>query len=262
MNAILQVILARHWRWTFKQRCVPYLRIVVMSATLDGERIAQWMDAPRISSPGRSFPVRIEYPPARAQESVEHHLARIAKQALEESAGDLLAFLPGRREIARAENVLSQTLQRDDVEIVALHGELSLAEQQLALAPAEEGTRRIVLATNVAESSVTLPGIRTVVDTGLAREPRFDPNSGFTRLETVTFRRHRPISAPVVLAAWRKARLIGSGRKAGGSIPREPRRSCRRSYPVSPWSLPHGAARNCLGLIHHRAVHWHKHASC
>ena len=164
----------------------PDLRIVVMSATLDGERIAQWLDAPRISSPGRSFPVRIDYPPARAQESVEHHLARVARQALNDSTGDVLAFLPGRREIARVQSVLSQTLQRDDVETVVLHGELSLAEQQLALAPAEEGMRRIVLATNVAESSVTLPGIRTVIDTGLAREPRFDPNSGFTRLETVT----------------------------------------------------------------------------
>ena len=164
----------------------PDLRIVVMSATLDGEHIAQWLDAPRISSPGRSFPVRIDYPPARAQESVEHHLARVARQALNDSTGDVLAFLPGRREIARVQSVLSQTLQRDDVETVALHGELSLAEQQLALAPAEEGMRRIVLATNVAESSVTLPGIRTVIDTGLAREPRFDPNSGFTRLETVT----------------------------------------------------------------------------
>ncbi len=164
----------------------PDLRIVVMSATLDGERVAQWLDAPRISSPGRSFPVRIDYPPARTQESVENHLARVARQALDESTGDVLAFLPGRREIARVQSVLSQTLQRDDVETVALHGELSLTEQQLALAPAEEGMRRIVLATNVAESSVTLPGIRAVIDTGLAREPRFDPNSGFTRLETVT----------------------------------------------------------------------------
>jgi ATP-dependent helicase HrpB len=163
----------------------PDLRIVVMSATLDGERIAQWLEAPRVSSPGRSFPVRIEYPPARTQESVEHHLARVVRQALDENPGDVLAFLPGRREIARVQNVLTQTLQQDDVEVVALHGELSLAEQQLALAPAEEGMRRVVLATNVAESSVTLPGIRAVADAGLAREPRFDPNSGFTRLETV-----------------------------------------------------------------------------
>ena len=164
----------------------PDLRIVVMSATLDGERIAQWLDAPRISSPGRSFPVRIEHPPARTQESIEHHLARVTRQALEENGGDVLAFLPGRREIARVQSVLLQTLQRDDVDVVALHGELSLAEQQLALAPAEPGMRRIVLATNVAESSVTLPGIRAVIDAGLAREPRFDPNTGFTRLETVT----------------------------------------------------------------------------
>ncbi len=163
----------------------PELRIVVMSATLDGERIAQWLDAPRLSSPGRSFPVRVEYPPARAQESVEHHLARVARQALMENEGDVLAFLPGRREIARAAQVLEASLERDDVEVLTLHGELSLSEQRHALAPAEAGSRRIVLATNVAESSVTLPGVRAVIDAGLAREPRFDPNSGFTRLETV-----------------------------------------------------------------------------
>ncbi|MGN6738854.1 ATP-dependent helicase HrpB [Dyella sp.] len=163
----------------------PELRLLVMSATLDGERIAQWLDAPRISSPGRSFPVRIEYPPARTQESVEHHVARIARQALVENDGDVLVFLPGRREIARAQTVLAATLA-EQVELVPLHGELTLAEQQLALSPAEPGARRVVLATNVAESSVTLPGIRAVIDTGLAREPRFDPNSGFTRLETVT----------------------------------------------------------------------------
>jgi len=196
----------------------PELRLLVMSATLDGERIAQWLDAPRICSPGRSFPVRIDYPPARAQESIEQHLARIARQALEDSDGDVLAFLPGQREIARAQAVLEETLslrervaagrvrvraehageispnphpqplsrgERGEIEIVVLHGELSLAEQQLALSPAEPGTRRIVLATNVAESSVTLPGIRAVIDSGLSREPRFDPNSGFTRLETV-----------------------------------------------------------------------------
>ncbi|GAA0890164.1 ATP-dependent helicase HrpB [Rhodanobacter soli] len=164
----------------------PDLRLLLMSATLDGERIAAWLDAPRISSPGRSFPVRIEHPPARTQETVEHQLARVARQALEENDGDVLAFLPGRREIARVQSVLRQTLSRDDVEVLALHGELSLAEQQAALAPAEPGLRRIVLATNVAESSVTLPGIRAVVDSGLAREPRFDPNSGFTRLQTVS----------------------------------------------------------------------------
>ena len=178
----------------------PELRLLLMSATLDGERIAQWLQAPRLTSPGRSFPVRIEHPPARAQEHLEHQLARVVRQALQETDGDVLAFLPGRGEIARAQRVLQAMLPApdgsgeghcvDDIEIVILHGELSLAEQQLALAPAESatrpaGTRRVVLATNVAESSITLPGIRAVVDAGLAREPRFDPNSGFTRLETV-----------------------------------------------------------------------------
>lgn len=201
----------------------PDLRLLVMSATLDGERIAQWLDAPRITSPGRSFPVRIEHPPARTQESLEHQVARVVKQALAENDGDVLVFLPGRREIARAQAVLEQSLpspvgrgvggegtggaerrassepsstpagapsprgRREGMhlDIVPLHGELSLADQQLALSPADPGTRRIVLATNVAESSVTLPGIRAVIDSGLAREPRFDPNSGFTRLETV-----------------------------------------------------------------------------
>jgi ATP-dependent helicase HrpB len=162
----------------------PDLRLLVMSATLDGERIARWFDAPRLSSPGRSFPVSIVHSPARPQETIEQHLARTVLQALQENPGDVLAFLPGRREIERARGMLEK---RDDVlEVVALHGELSLAEQQLALAPSDPGVRRVVLATNVAESSVTLPGIRAVVDAGLAREPRFDPQSGFTRLETVS----------------------------------------------------------------------------
>jgi ATP-dependent helicase HrpB len=162
----------------------PDLRLVIMSATLDGERIARWFDAPRVSSPGRSFPVSITHTPARSQETIEQHLARTVLQALREHPGDVLAFLPGRREIERARAMLEK--QGDDLEVVALHGELSLAEQQLALSPADADTRRVVLATNVAESSVTLPGIRAVVDAGLAREPRFDPQSGFTRLETVS----------------------------------------------------------------------------
>lgn len=161
----------------------PDLRLLVMSATLDGERIAQWLDAPRLSSPGRSFPVRVEHPPARAQETVEQHLARTVIQALAENTGDVLAFLPGRREIERAKGLVER--RDENIEVVVLHGELSVADQQLALTPADPGTRRVVLATNVAESSVTLPGIRAVVDAGLAREPRFDPTSGFARLETV-----------------------------------------------------------------------------
>ena len=165
----------------------PDLRLLLMSATLDGERIAQWLDAPRLTSPGRSFPVHVVHPPARAQEGMEQQLARVTRLALQENAGDVLAFLPGRREIARAQTLLAALADDDPaLEIVPLHGELSLAEQQAALGDAEPGTRRVVLATNVAESSITLPGIRAVIDSGLAREPRFDPNSGFTRLQTVS----------------------------------------------------------------------------
>jgi ATP-dependent helicase HrpB len=172
----------------------PDLRLVVMSATLDGERVARWFDAPQLASEGRSFPVRLAHPPARAGEAFPErgwpfHLRRAVAQALAESEGDVLAFLPGRREIEQAREAIASG---DDlgaahaaVDLVALHGELALAEQHAALAPATAGRRRVVLATNVAESSLTLPGVRAVVDLGLAREPRFDPNSGFTRLDTV-----------------------------------------------------------------------------
>jgi len=168
----------------------PDLRLIIMSATLDGERIARWFGAPRLTSAGRSFPVRIEHPPARAQEDWPFHLRRVAEMALREIAGDVLVFLPGRGEITRARAALESLAPTADaestrVEIVQLHGELALTEQHAALAPARANTRRIILATNVAESSVTLPGVRAVIDLGLAREPVFDPNSGFTRLHTV-----------------------------------------------------------------------------
>ena len=174
----------------------PDLRLVIMSATLDGERIARWFDAPRLTSEGRSFPVRIEHPPARAGEGWPErgwpfHLRRAVETALAENDGDVLVFLPGKREIDKARDALATLgLQPSalfsTLQIVPLHGELTLAEQHAALAAATAGTRRVVLATNVAESSLTLPGIRAVVDLGLAREPRFDPNSGFTRLDTTT----------------------------------------------------------------------------
>jgi len=182
LHGDLGVALARDVQATLR----PDLRLVIMSATLDGERIARWFDAPRLSSAGRSFPVRIEHPPARPGEQWPErgwtaHLARVVAQALGESEGDILVFLPGRREIETARRALDDRA----VDIVSLHGELALAEQHAALAASTSGRRRIVLATNVAESSLTLPGIRAVIDCGLAREPRFDANSGFSRLQTV-----------------------------------------------------------------------------
>jgi ATP-dependent helicase HrpB len=163
----------------------PDLRIVVMSATLDGERLAQFLDAPRVSSAGRSYPVSVSHFPARRDEALLFQLRRCIEEALAKHPGDVLVFLPGQREIAEAERSLLETVSVAGAITVPLHGELSVEQQSLALSPDPHGRRRVVLATNVAESSVTLPGVRVVIDAGLAREPRFDPNSGFSRLETV-----------------------------------------------------------------------------
>ena len=193
------------------------LRIAVMSATLDGERLAGFLDAPRLSSAGRSYPVEVAHFPARREEAIEHQTKRAIEHALAMHPGDLLVFLPGQREIARMEALLSSSPSgrgvgvrvRDvhenaepssgaarhllpegegssNVEVLALHGELPIEQQTRVLQPATDGRRRVVLATNVAESSVTLPGVRVVIDSGLAREPRFDPNSGFARLDVVS----------------------------------------------------------------------------
>ena len=165
------------------------LRIVVMSATLDGERLAQFLDAPRLSSEGRSFPVTVAHFPARRDEALEPQARRAVEQALAEHPGDVLVFLPGQREIARVQTALQSVLDPavldPAVQVLPLHGELPVDQQSQVLQPDPGGRRRVVLATNVAESSVTLPGVRVVVDAGLAREPRYDPNSGFSRLDVV-----------------------------------------------------------------------------
>ena len=190
------------------------LRIVAMSATLDGERLAGFLDAPRLSSAGRSHPVEVAHFPARREEAIEHQTKRAIEHALATHPGDLLVFLPGQREIAKVSALLhglspppanagggregvavavtkstppqpSPAHAGEGVEVLALHGELPVEQQSRVLQPADDGRRRVVLATNVAESSVTLPGVRVVIDSGLAREPRFDPNSGFSRLDVV-----------------------------------------------------------------------------
>jgi ATP-dependent helicase HrpB len=170
------------------------LRLVVMSATLDGEKLARFLDAPRLSSEGRGFPVQVAHFPARRalrqaqgdrDEPLELHAKRTIEHALAQHPGDVLVFLPGQREIVRVEAMLADVLPRDIV-MLALHGELPVEKQSEALQPDPQGRRRVVLATNVAESSVTLPGVRVVVDSGLAREPSYDPNSGFSRLEVAS----------------------------------------------------------------------------
>ncbi len=161
------------------------LRIVAMSATLDGDRLAKVLDAPRLSSAGRSFPVRIAHFAARRDEALEHQVKRAVEHALAGHPGDVLVFLPGQREIGKVQALLADVAATAAVDVLALHGELPVEQQSRVLQPAEDGRRRVVLATNVAESSVTLPGVRVVIDSGLAREPRYDPNSGFSRLDVV-----------------------------------------------------------------------------
>jgi ATP-dependent helicase HrpB len=177
------------------------LRIVVMSATLDGERLAQFLDAPRLSNAGRTFPVEVAHFPARREESLEAQTRRAVEHALAQHPGDVLVFLPGQREIARVEAALGPHFREggnaglktnaneaeatNAVVVLPLHGELPVERQSEALRPDRQGRRRVILATNVAESSVTLPGVRVVIDSGLAREPRYDPNSGFSRLDVV-----------------------------------------------------------------------------
>lgn len=180
------------------------LRILVMSATLDGARLAQWLDAERVESAGRAHPVAIEHLPARREERTALHLARGVEQALAHGEGDVLAFLPGRREIDEAQRALAARVAAH-IDLVPLHGELAIEAQAAAMTPAAPGRRRVVLATNVAESSLTLPGVRAVVDSGLAREPRFDPNVGFTRLETV------PISLASATQRAGRAGRLGPG---------------------------------------------------
>lgn len=161
------------------------LRIVVMSATLDGARLSQWLDAPRLSSEGRSWPVAVSHFPARRDEALEPQARRAVEAAIAAHPGDVLVFLPGQREIARVDAALRDSAALAEVSVLALHGELPVEQQSAVLQPDPDGRRRVVLATNVAESSVTLPGVRVVIDSGLAREPRFDPNSGFSRLDVV-----------------------------------------------------------------------------
>jgi len=163
----------------------PDLRLLVMSATLDGERLARFLDAPRLSSEGRSFPVAVSHFPARREETLELQVRRAVQQALATHPGDVLVFLPGQREIARVMAGLHEALD-GSTEVLALHGELPVDQQAHVLQAGSADRRRVVLATNVAESSVTLPGVRVVIDSGQAREPRYDPNSGFTRLDVVT----------------------------------------------------------------------------
>ena len=160
----------------------PELRLLVMSATLDGAAVAELLGGvPRLRSEGRTFPVRVEHLPPRAGERLEQTVARAVGHALAVAPDSMLVFLPGAAEIRRAQGLLAGC----GAEIHALHGELGRAEQDAALRPAPAGRRKVVLATNIAETSLTIEGIGVVIDAGLERRQHFAPRSGMSRLVTL-----------------------------------------------------------------------------
>ena len=162
------------------------LRILIMSATLDGARVAKLLDgAPVIESEGRAFPVETRYLGRDVQLRLEDQVAAAIRRALANETGSILAFLPGQGEIMRTAERLSETITDPTIIIAPLFGTMDVAAQDLAVTPADPGTRKIVLATSIAETSLTIEGVRVVIDSGLARVPRYEPDAGVTRLETV-----------------------------------------------------------------------------
>jgi ATP-dependent helicase HrpB len=162
------------------------LRLLVMSATLDGAAVARLLgDAPVIESQGRAFPVETRYLGRDERARLEERVARAVQRALAEESGSILVFLPGQGEILRTAGLLAEQIRRPDLMLAPLYGAMEPAAQDKAIAPAAPGMRKVVLATSIAETSLTIEGVRVVIDAGLARVPRFDPASGLTRLATV-----------------------------------------------------------------------------
>jgi ATP-dependent helicase HrpB len=162
------------------------LRILVMSATLDGARVARLLgEAPVVASEGRAFPVETRYLGRKADAPVERQMADAIAMAMRADPGSVLAFLPGAAEIRRTQNLLAERIHDVSIEIVPLFGALDASVQDRAIAPPPKGQRKVVLATSIAETSLTIEGVRIVVDSGLARVPRYEPDIGLTRLETV-----------------------------------------------------------------------------
>lgn len=161
------------------------LKILVMSATLDGKRIAELLEAPVVRSEGRSYPVDIRYLPREPEGSIAEVMAASLRRILPETEGDVLAFLPGAGEIRRVEQLLGSTADDAGVAVYSLFGDLNFSDQEKAILPQPDGQRKLVLSTPIAETSLTIEGVTVVVDSGWQRVPRFDPRSGFSRLETV-----------------------------------------------------------------------------
>jgi ATP-dependent helicase HrpB len=162
------------------------LRLLVMSATLDGARVARLLgESPVIESEGRAYPVETRYLGRDPNRRIEEQVADAVLRALRAEGGSILVFLPGQGEIRRVDALLRERIGDPAVDVAPLYGALDRGEQDLAVGPARPGRRKVVLATSIAETSLTIEGVRVVIDSGLARVPVYEPDIGLTRLETV-----------------------------------------------------------------------------
>ena len=162
------------------------LRILVMSATLDGDPVSELLGgAPIVRSEGRAFPVTTHHLPRRADARLEQDVVAAVVRALGDSEGDVLVFLPGAAEIRRVAESLSHAPTPLPSSVLPLYGDLPAADQDRAIEPSPPGERKVVLATSIAQTSLTIEGVRVVIDAGLSRVPAFSPRTGMTRLETV-----------------------------------------------------------------------------
>ena len=182
LDADLGLALARETQGALRDD----LRILVMSATLDGARVSKLLgQAPVIESHGRQYPVETHYLGRGQGLGLEEQAVKVVLKALAEEDGGILVFLPGQGEIRRAERLLQDRLNVRPVDVAPLFGALAPAEQDRAISPATSGRRKVVLASSIAETSLTIEGVGVVIDAGQSRVPRFDPASGLTRLATV-----------------------------------------------------------------------------
>src|SRR6202040_136468 len=161
------------------------LRLLVMSATLDLKPLVRLLgDAPVVSATGRSYAVRTHYLPRRSEVHLELQVSQVVRSALRDHAGDVLVFLPGAAEIRRVQRTLEEGDLDRSIRVLPLYGELDGADQDAALAPCAPGRRKVVLATSIAETSLTIEGVRVVVDSGMRRYAECDPATGMSRLVT------------------------------------------------------------------------------
>ncbi|HEY5167662.1 MAG TPA: ATP-dependent helicase HrpB [Pseudolabrys sp.] len=182
LDADLGLALAREVQLALRED----LKLLVMSATLDGARVAALLgNAPAIESAGRAFAVDTRYLGRDSRTPIERQVADAVQRALRAEGGSVLVFLPGAAEIRRTETLLKERIAEANVDIVALYGALDAREQDRAISPSPAGRHKVVLATSIAETSLTIEGVRVVIDSGLSRVPRYEPDIGLTRLETV-----------------------------------------------------------------------------